>query len=80
MQLKPRLFIGGHREIRRPENVVDEALMQRLEDVRSRLRLKGKDVKPLREPIRGEQQLMSQRQRRRVLERQLGYRTADASH
>lgn len=47
MQLIPRLFIGGHRELRRPQNHVDQALMERLEEARQRLRLEGRDVKPL---------------------------------
>jgi len=48
MQLIPRIFIGGHRELRRPKNPVDEALMERLEEARQRLRLEGRDIKPLR--------------------------------
>jgi len=48
MQLIPRIFIGGHRELRRPENHVDQALMERLEEARERLRREGRDVKPLR--------------------------------
>lgn len=47
MHLIPRLFIGGHRELRRPENPIDQALMERLEEARQRLRLEGRDVKPL---------------------------------
>ena len=49
-----RLFIGGHRELRRPMNVVDESLMKRIEDARRRLRLEGKDVKPLRDSLHSE--------------------------
>lgn len=48
MRLIPRLLLGGHRELKRPANVVDEALMQRIEEVRQDLRIKGIDVKPLR--------------------------------
>jgi|GEM_PF-3376614 hypothetical protein len=48
MRLIPRLLLGGHRELKRPANVVDEALMQRIEEVRRDLRIKGIDVKPLR--------------------------------
>lgn len=47
MQLIPRLFIGGHRELRRPENNVDQSLMERLEEARERLRREGRDIKPL---------------------------------
>ncbi len=47
MHLVPRLFIGGYRELRRPENPVDQALMERLAEARQRLRLEGRDVKPL---------------------------------
>lgn len=47
MQFMPRLFIGGHRELRRPENIVDESLMARIEEARRRLSLEGKDVKPV---------------------------------
>ena len=43
-----RLFIGGHRELRRPTNVVDESLMRRIEEARDRLRLEGKEVRPVR--------------------------------
>lgn len=45
---KPRLFIGGYRELRRPVNVVDESLMARIEAARRRLQLEGKDIKPVR--------------------------------
>jgi len=48
MQLIPRLFIGGHRELRRPENDVDQSLMERIEEARERLRREGRDIKPLR--------------------------------
>ncbi len=52
MQL-PRLFVGGYHELRRPENVVDETLMTRIEEARQLLRLQGKDVTPVlgRAPI-----------------------------
>ena len=43
-----RLFIGGHREIRRPIHVVDESLMRRIEEARERLRREGKEVRPVR--------------------------------
>ncbi|HEY8519999.1 MAG TPA: hypothetical protein VIN61_07970 [Gammaproteobacteria bacterium] len=48
MQLIPRLFVGGYRELRRPVNEVDEALMRRIEEAHRRLRLAGKDIKPVR--------------------------------
>jgi hypothetical protein len=48
MQLMPRLFVGKHRELRRPMNVVDEALMKRIEDAREQLIREGKQVKPIR--------------------------------
>lgn len=44
-----RLFIGGHREIRRPTIQVDETLMQRIEQARERLRIEGKEVRPIRQ-------------------------------
>src|SRR5690606_21556767 len=47
MHLVPRLFIGGYRELRRPENPVDQALMERLAEARQRLRLEWRYVKPL---------------------------------
>jgi hypothetical protein len=39
-----KLFIGGYQEIRRPVNVVDESLMNRIDEAREQLRLQGKDV------------------------------------
>jgi hypothetical protein len=48
MQFKPRLFVGKHQELRRPMNVVDDALMKRIEAARQRLLLEGKQVKPIR--------------------------------
>lgn len=41
----PKLFIGGHREIKRPVLSGDEALLQRMEQARRELRAHGKDVK-----------------------------------
>jgi hypothetical protein len=66
MQLIPRLFVGGHRELRRPVNVVDEALMRRIEDARERLHLEGKDVKAVRETNRHERQRLPYRPRASV--------------
>jgi hypothetical protein len=48
MQFMPRLFVGKHQELRRPMNVVDEALMKRIEAARQRLLSEGKQVKPIR--------------------------------
>lgn len=47
MQLRPRLFIRGHRELKRPANAVDHSLMKRIEDAKRRLSLEGKDIKPI---------------------------------
>jgi len=44
-----RLFIGGYREIRRPVHIVDETLMRRIEQARERLRIEGKEIRPVRE-------------------------------
>lgn len=74
MQRKPRLFIGGHRELRRPVNTVDESLMKRIDDARQRLRLEGKDVKPLLNGSSCEPQQGPQSSARRAFERRVRLR------
>lgn len=39
-----KLFIGGHKEIKRPVNQVNEGLMQRLEEASRGLRSRGKEI------------------------------------
>jgi hypothetical protein len=46
MQL-PRFFVGGYQELKRPQNVVDETLMTRIEQARLQLQLSGKQVTPV---------------------------------
>ena len=41
-----RLFIGGYQEIKRPRNVIDEALMRRMQEASRRLRSEGIDLTP----------------------------------
>jgi hypothetical protein len=43
MNLK-KLFIGGHKELKRPVNQVDDGLLQRMEEASRRLRSCGKEV------------------------------------
>jgi hypothetical protein len=61
MQLMPRLFVGKHRELRRPTNVVDQALMNRIETARQRLLAEGKQVKPIRTANQSERPLLPYR-------------------
>lgn len=63
----PRLFIGGHRELRRPVNIVDESLMARIEEARHRLELEGKDIKPVRFVRRLERPQAAPDRERRVI-------------
>jgi hypothetical protein len=42
-----KLFIGGHYELKRPVNVVDNSLVQRMQEAGRRLRAEGKDVTPV---------------------------------
>lgn len=43
MKLK-KLFIGGHKELKRPMNPVDNGLLQRMQEASRQLRSRGKDV------------------------------------
>jgi hypothetical protein len=39
-----KLFIGGHKELKRPMNQVDNGLLKRMEEASRKLRLQGKEV------------------------------------
>jgi hypothetical protein len=45
-----KLFISGHKEIKRPMNPVDDGLLQRMEEASRRLRARGKEVKAVMGP------------------------------
>lgn len=78
MQFKPRLFIGKHRELRRPENVVDESLIARMEEARRRLKIEGKDIKPVL-TVRERQQQSEREARRRAFAQRVASARASKS-
>ena|SRR5690606_38166956 len=45
-----KLFIGGHKELKRPVNLVDDGLLKRMEEASRKLRLRGKEVTPVMGP------------------------------
>lgn len=45
-----KLFIGGHRELKRPVNQVNEGLLQRMEEASRELRSRGKEITPVMGP------------------------------
>jgi hypothetical protein len=47
-----RLLVGGHHELRRPVNAVDESLMRRIEEAREQLRRQGKEIVPVLGAVR----------------------------
>ena len=45
-----KLFIGGHKELKRPVNQVDNGLLKRMEDASRRLQLRGKEITAVMSP------------------------------
>ena len=45
-----KLFISGHKEIKRPVNKVNDGLLQRMEEASRKLRSRGKEVTAVMKP------------------------------